>query len=241
MNPLKTPHLQTLLFGPPFDEKILVEKTSCLVPDPSVSSIYGLHTSSVPHLTDTWMRSRLPNAGLSCRSKKIPLKSFLIGHIAGHQLSRMLQYTLMLLKLFSQNHSDGSLWWTCKHIGMWRLGPAMGRLPVQLLYFPVWLPALILSSGRAALNPSIVYVTAALLQICVLGNVTSKYITIVLSIQDWSVFGHKRDIRHNKNVISVLIWRGVNCAMLKMTSNIGPKNVSLQLTLASTKSVTLYV
>lgn len=65
----KTKHLKTLLLGPPFDEEILVKKTFCLVPDSSISSIHRLHTSNMPHLDNVWMRTRLPNAGLSCRSK----------------------------------------------------------------------------------------------------------------------------------------------------------------------------
>lgn len=66
---MKSKHLKTLLLGPPFDEQILVEETSCLVPDSSISSVHGLHTSSMPHLDDVWS-SCLPNAGLSCKFKK---------------------------------------------------------------------------------------------------------------------------------------------------------------------------
>lgn len=64
---LKTKHLKTLLLGPPFDEKILVKKTFCLVPDSSIFSIHWLHTSSMPHLENVWTRTRLLNAGLSCK------------------------------------------------------------------------------------------------------------------------------------------------------------------------------
>lgn len=62
-------HLETLLLGPPLDEQVLVEQTSCLVPDSSIFPVHGLHPPSMPHVDDVWSRS-LPNAGLSCNTHK---------------------------------------------------------------------------------------------------------------------------------------------------------------------------
>lgn len=64
-------HLKTLLFGSPFDEQVLVKKTSCLVPDSRISPVQGLHTSRIPHLDNVWTRRHLFNAGLSCKGNKI--------------------------------------------------------------------------------------------------------------------------------------------------------------------------
>lgn len=63
-------HLQALLLGPPFDEQILVEKTSRLVPDSSVSSVHGLHAPSIPHVDNVWTRGPLTNPGLSCKGHR---------------------------------------------------------------------------------------------------------------------------------------------------------------------------
>jgi len=55
-------HLETLLFGPPFDQQVFVEQAPRLMPDSGISSGYGLHTSSMLQLTGTWIR-------LSCKTK----------------------------------------------------------------------------------------------------------------------------------------------------------------------------
>lgn len=56
-------HLETLLFGPPFDQQVFVEQAPRLMPDSGISSGYGLHSSSMLQLTGTWIRH-------SCKTKQ---------------------------------------------------------------------------------------------------------------------------------------------------------------------------
>lgn len=62
-------YLEALLLGPPFDEQVLVEKTSCLWPNSCISSKNRLHAASIPHLDDV-RTGCVTKAGLSCRGNK---------------------------------------------------------------------------------------------------------------------------------------------------------------------------
>lgn len=106
-------HLETLLFGPPFDQQVFVEQAPRLMPDSGISSGYGLHSSSMLQLTGTWIRHSckttqnllIPNQQTGCvKFYQAKFRAFLLNSrfiFFSHKRLEIWQHVRMMLQTSS--------------------------------------------------------------------------------------------------------------------------------------------